>query len=200
MSKEEYGGVKFKTVFVQKPWLHHPFLEELKKWCAVFHEKGLSPPYPGGSYGNLSFRTQNNSFIITGTSIGLKGNLDNTCFVEVTHCDVPQKNVYAKGFREPSSESFMHYIIYKNRPDIHAIFHGHHEPITQNAVVLGIPETIEKTSYGSVALAESVLKILDHHSFIVIKEHGFVSMAETMQQAGQQTLQYLQELKNVMDL
>ena len=193
MSKEEYSGVKFKPVFVLKNLPHHPFLEELKKWCAVFHEKGLTPPYSGGSYGNLSFRTQNNSFIITGTSIGLKDTLDNSCFVEVTYCDMPQKNVYVKGLREPSSESFMHHIIYKKRTDVYAIFHGHNAPITNNADVLGIPETQEKTEYGTVALAESILNILDINNFIIIKEHGFVSMGDSLQQAGNQALHWLEK-------
>lgn len=194
MSKEEYCGVKFKPVFVLKNLPHHPFLEELKKWCAVFHEKGLAPPYTGGSYGNLSFRTQNNSFIITGTSIGLKDTLDNSCFVEVTYCNIPQKNVYIKGMREPSSESFLHHTIYRDRPDVNAIFHGHHALITQNAGILGIPETKEKTSYGTIELAESVLNILDKHRFIVIKEHGFVSMAGNMQQAGNEALSWLEKV------
>jgi len=193
MSKEAYGGVKFETVFIDKNSPRNLLLEELKKWCAVFHEKGLAPPYPGGSYGNLSFRTDDNIFIITGTCVGLKNTLDDACFTEVLKCDLLKKVIYIKGSRAPSSESFMHYSIYKNRPDVNAIFHGHNALITQNATVLGIPETQEKTSYGTVDLAESVLKILDKNSFIVIKEHGFVSMAGSMQQAGDEALHWLEK-------
>lgn len=193
MSTEEYSGVKFTTVFNKKEIPENPELETLKKWCAVFHEKALAPPYPGGSYGNLSFRTQNNTFIITGTCIGLKDTLDNSCFAEVLDCDPLHKKVFVNGMRAPSSESFMHFTIYKNRPDVRAIFHGHNRLITQNATILGIPETQEKTSYGSLELAESVLKILDKNNFIVIKKHGFVSMAAGMQQAGEETLRWMEK-------
>ncbi len=198
MAGEVYSGVKFKPVFVLKHLPHHPLLEDLKKWCAVFHERGLTPPYPGGSYGNLSFRTQNNSFIITGTSIALQDAHKNASFVEVTYCNMPGKNVYIKGVREPSSESFMHHLIYKNRPDVYAVFHGHNALLTQNATRLGIPETRYKTDYGSVALADSVLEILSGNNFIVIKDHGFVSMAENMQAAGNLALQWLEKAEKII--
>lgn len=195
--KEKYSGTKFETVYVEKVIPQHPYLEELKKWCAVFHDKGLAPPYPGGSYGNLSFRTQNNTFIITGTCIGLKNVLENSCFAEVTGCDPAEKKVYIKGMRSPSSESFMHHLIYSNRPDVQAVFHGHNNLITQNASLLGIPETREKVSYGTTALAESVLEILDNHNFLVIKEHGFVSMADTMAMAGKLALSWMEKSVNL---
>jgi len=191
MSNEEYSGIKFNLVFEEKTTPHHPLLDELKKWCAVFHEKGLAPPYTGGSYGNLSFRTSNNSFIITGTCIGLKNALDNSCFVEVISCDMARKEVIVKGMIAPSSESFMHHILYQSRPDIQAIFHGHNPLIIQHAGLLGISETTKKTSYGTTELAKCVKEIAIDNDFIVIKEHGFVSMGATMQQAGEQTLHWL---------
>ncbi|HNW70912.1 MAG TPA: class II aldolase/adducin family protein [Bacteroidales bacterium] len=195
MNKEAYNGVKFETVFINNAAPQNPLLEELKKWCSIFHEKGLAPPYPGGSYGNLSFRIQGHMFMITGTCIGLKNTLDDSCFTEVVSCDPEKKEISVKGSRAPSSESFMHDLIYRNRPDVHAVFHGHNALITQHAAALGIPETLEKTSYGTVELAESVLKILDQNTFIVIKDHGFVSMAGSMQQAGDEALRWLEKVK-----
>ncbi len=194
MSNEEYSGIKFNPVFVEKKAPQHPFLDELKQWCVVFHEKGLAPPYTGGSYGNLSFRTSNSSFIITGTCIGLKNALDNSCFVEVTSCDMAQKKVFVNGLRAPSSESFMHDLLYQNRPDIQAIFHGHNELIIQHASLLGISETRKKTAYGSAELALSAVDTANKNNFFVIKEHGFVSMGGTLQQAGEQALYWLEKV------
>jgi len=195
MINDGYQGVKFETVFLQKKEPGHQLLEELKKWCALFHEKNLAPPYPGGSFGNLSFRTGNNTFIITGTCIGLKNTLENSCFVEVVTCNRSEKKVYVNGLLAPSSESFMHDEIYKNRPDVGAIFHGHHSLITQNALLLGIPETKEKTPYGTIALADSILEIIKNNNFVVIKEHGFVSVADNIQKAGELTLKWLNKTK-----
>ncbi|MEI6124810.1 MAG: class II aldolase/adducin family protein [Bacteroidota bacterium] len=190
---EAYSGVKFQTVFKHKKPPTHPDLPLLKTWCSLFHEKGLAPPYPGGSYGNLSFRTQRNTFIITGTCIGLKDTLTDDCFVEVHDCNIATKEILISGLRPPSSESFMHYTIYKNRPDVNAIFHGHNQLITQNASLLGIPETDEKVPYGTLELAESVLKILGANLFIVIKEHGFVAMHTTMNQCGNLAVAWLEK-------
>ncbi len=188
---EGYAGVKFTTVYKQKAAPQHPDLGILKDWCRIFHDKGLAPPYPGGSYGNLSFRTQRNSFIITGTCIGLKDTLGDDCFVEIHDCNTTAKEILITGIRPPSSETFMHFTIYQNRPDVQAIFHGHNQQITDNAASLNIPETASEVPYGTVELAESVLTILPGNDFLVIKKHGFVSMAASMALAGQQANDWL---------
>lgn len=191
---EEYVGIKFTTVYKHKIAPKHPDLIVLKDWCQLFHEKGLAPPYPGGSYGNLSFRTERGSFIITGTCIGLKEALNNDCFVEVHDCNTKTKEILVSGTRPPSSETFMHYTIYQNRPDVNAIFHGHNQQITNNASLLGIPETSEKVPYGTVELAESVCEILGSHNFIVIKQHGFIAMNKTMSLTGDLACYWLEKV------
>ena len=190
---EAYNGVKFTTVYKHKVPPQHEGLALLKQWCKLFHEKGLAPPYPGGSYGNLSFRTATGSFIITGTCIGMKDTLADDCFVEIHDCNAETKEIVVTGMRPPSSETFMHYTIYQNRKDVQAIFHGHNAQITLNASALGIPETPETVAYGTLELAESVLGILGSNNFIVIKEHGFVAMENTMELAGELAIEWLKK-------
>lgn len=197
MTDEGYSGVKFKTLYNTKASPVHHDNESLIKWCGIFHEYGLAPPYSGGSYGNLSYRTGKNTFIITGTCIGLKGNLDNSCFVEVLQCDPENKEILVNGIRPPSSESFLHDIIYQHRSDIHAVFHGHHQKITCSAGLLGIPLTSKKLPYGTPELAQSVIKLLDH-DFFIIREHGFVSLGKNMETAGNQTLIFLEKLNQYL--
>lgn len=193
---EGYVGVKFTTVYKDKKAPHHPDLETLKEWCRLFHQKGLAPPYPGGSYGNLSFRPHRDSFIITGTCIGLKDTLGNDCFVEIHDCNAGTKEILVTGTRPPSSETFMHHIIYQNRPDVHAIFHGHNQQITENAALLNIPETAEEVPYGTLELAESVLSILGNHTFFVIKAHGFVSLGSDMAESGSLACNWLEKVSS----
>ena len=185
---EEYSGVKFKTILNDAESPVDSRIDELRNWCRIFHEKNLAPPYNGGSYGNLSFRlkTGENKFIITGTCIGLKDTLTNDCFVKVTNCDIPNKLVYAEGKRHPSSESMLHFSIYNQRPEVNAIFHGHCKEILQSAKMLGIPETEKEESYGTIELVNSVLKITNKNNFICILNHGFVSLANSMNEAGEQ--------------
>ncbi|HNW97306.1 MAG TPA: class II aldolase/adducin family protein [Bacteroidales bacterium] len=190
---EEYSGIKFKTILkdAEPPMDSH--LEELSYWCKIFHEKKLAPPYPGGSYGNLSFRIKSgeNDFIITGTCIGFKNELKNDCFVKVTDCDMEDRIVYAEGKRYPSSESMLHYSIYKARPEVNAIFHGHSKEILDNVKTLGIPETAKEESYGTIELVNSVLDILDNHDFLCMKNHGFISLGKSMKEAGEQLLKII---------
>jgi len=164
---EGYEGIKFNVTFLKETAPSHSQLDELKKWCTVFHEKGLAPPYPGGSYGNLSFRTNRSSFIITGTCMGLKENLHDDCFVEVTDVDFEYKNIFVYGLRNPSSESMLHAAIYKFRPDVNAIFHGHCEVLLHNAITLGVPETAEEKPYGTIELVDSVLEIAGSTDFLI---------------------------------
>lgn len=191
---EGYQGVKFDVTYNKKVTLKNPEIEILALWCEIFHEKELAPPYPGGSYGNLSFRTKNNSFIITGTSIGLKENLSNDCFVEVLNVDTSSKKILVNGTREPSSETMMHDAIYKVRPEINAIFHGHCCAILNWARLLALPETKKEQDYGTVELVESVLDIVSKKNFLIIKNHGFIALAKTMNQAGDLSLEMLKKV------
>lgn len=195
MSGEQYTGVKFTTVFRNRITLQHRLLDELRMWCRLFDEKGLAPPYPGGAYGNLSFRTGHNSFIITGTSIGFQGALCNESFVEVTACQAFQKKVCVNGLREPSSESMLHYTIYQQRNDVNAIFHGHCKELMDAADILKIPVTEREAPYGSVELAASIGQ-LSNFDFFILKNHGFISLGRRMKEAGELAIQMINRTKN----
>jgi len=193
----EYEGIKFQTEFISNEVPINSSLMELISWCRIFHEKKLAPPYPGGSYGNLSFRIEsgNNSFIITGSRIGLKNCLSSSSFVEVVECDHLKRLVRLKGNINPSSETILHDAIYKDKPGINAIFHGHCKSILNNAQKLGLPETATEQPYGTLELVESVRKVIDSNPILIMKNHGFISVAETMDKAGKQVLTILKKLK-----
>lgn len=185
-----YGGVKFKTVRLDKKAPSDPRLKELKYWCGKFHDYNLAPPYEGGSYGNLSFRVKKGSdeFIVTGSRIGLKDSLLNKCFVRVSRVDLDKGLVYSRGIKEPSSESLLHFAIYRKRKDVNAIFHGHSKEILCSAGKLKMRRTKTKEPYGTLKLVKSVLKILGNKNFVIIKGHGFISMGKTMSRSGREAL------------
>jgi len=195
---EGYSGVKFRVEFVGKEVPQDQQIPELKKWCKEFHEKDLAPPYPGGSYGNLSFRIDQgkNEFVITGTSIGLKDDLQDSCFVKVVSCDFDKKVVFAKGEREPSSEAMLHFAIYEKRPDVNVIFHGHCKEILCKAKDLGLVETKTAEEYGTIELVQSVLDVLGEENFLIMKDHGFIALGKTMQEAGELCLKMLERCGN----
>ncbi len=105
-----------------------------------------------------------------------------------------------EGARRPSSETPMHIMIYRTRPDVHAILHTHSHYatvvscirpelpaiLTEVAVVLGGPVPVAR--YGKTAtedIGQSVMETLTPHTWaVLLKNHGLItlggSFAETM--------------------
>ncbi|MFA4830760.1 MAG: class II aldolase/adducin family protein [Patescibacteria group bacterium] len=185
-----YHGVKFTTKMIDEEISKDPRIEELKFWCKKFHEKNFAPQYNGGSSGNLSFRLKDeeDSFVITASGLAMKDGLSDDCFVRVSSVDLEKGIVCAHGKMEPSSENMLHFAIYRKRKDVNAIFHGHSEEILSNAEKLNTVETREEESYGSIELVQSVLEVLGGNYFLVMKNHGFISLGETMEDAGKRAL------------
>jgi L-fuculose-phosphate aldolase len=193
--------VKFKVEFISTEPPADSRVKILRDWCYSFNESGLTPKFNGNgrSLGNLSFRISSCSpaFIITGSTLDSKDNLCDEDFVKVVAADADKMIVVAEGTKDPSSESMMHYEIYKRREDVGAIFHGHDREITSNAALLGLPETGHEELPGSAELMKQVMMILGSEKFIVMKNHGFLSFGETMEQAGMLALQIKSKLKKL---
>lgn len=194
-----YEGVKFETIFLKSSPPFHRKITELKKWCQIFHEQNLAPPYPGGSFGNLSFKTENDTFIITGSRIGLKNALTDDCFVEVFECNFDNTTIEVVGTREPSSETMLHAAIYQSRPDVRSIFHGHSPELLLHSQKLQIPETKEEKPYGTMELVSAVLKTIDRSDMIIMKNHGFIAVGKTMSETGELLLRQLEKIRPSRD-
>lgn len=189
--------LRFKTKMISLKPPKDERIKKLVRWCRVFHKNNFAPPYKGGSHGNLSFRLSkgSNKFIITGSHVGLKDELTNDSFVEVVSCDLQKRIVYAHGIKKPSSESMLHFAIYKKRKDVGAVFHGHSKKVLSSAAKLRLPVTLKMAPYGTVELVKNVLNILDKKTFFVMKNHGFVSVGKTMDNAGKLALKVCKKCK-----
>jgi len=194
---EIYEGIKFNNIKISKSIPSHKQLCELKKWCAVFHDRNFAPPYPGGSSGNLSIRVEPGKpeFIITGTATSLKEDMPNSDFVIIEKCNAENNRAYSHGVKEPSSETLLHDAIYKARPEINAVFHGHSPEILEMANFLGIPATEHELPYGTTEVADSVIAILKDYNFVIIKNHGFISLGKTQEETGNRVIQIDEKLK-----
>jgi len=193
--------VKFKVEFISKDAPCDERISQLCDWCFRFNEYGLTPRLSGSgrSLGNLSFRIEvgKPAFIITGSALDSKEKLSREDLVKVVKSDWKRKIVFAEGQRDPSSESMMHYEIYQRREEVGAIFHGHSKVITVNARLLGLPETDREVLSGTTELLEEVMKILDKGNFLVMKNHGFLSLGKTMDEAGNLALEVLEKAKKM---
>jgi L-fuculose-phosphate aldolase len=190
--REIHGGVKFRVDFLSAAIPADTRLEELKWWCAEFHRRNFAPPYGEFSQGNLSFRIRpgEDAFIVTGSQVGWKDSLSDDRFVTVHGCDMERGTVTASGTRDPSSESLLHFAIYRARKDVQAVFHGHSREILRCADrPADIPETAEKQPYGSIELARGVLDVMGNADFVIIRKHGFISLGKSMEEAGRKAIE-----------
>jgi len=187
-----FHAVKFHTNMVGQSAPHSERINEIRKWAKIFNDNNLTPIVDGGiSCGNLSFRLKSgeNKFIVTASQTGFYHELSDSDFVQVIDCNFDQKVVFALGEREPSSESMLHFAIYKSRPEVNAIFHGHSDEILANVENLKLVETVQEQPYGTAELAQEVLKVLGDNNFVVIKNHGFVSLGSSYDEAGNNALE-----------
>ena len=191
MEKDTKVTPKFKTKFLDQQIPADDRIAILKQWCEKFIELGLMPSYGVGAYGNLSFRLSEGTpgFIITASGLKETAALDN--YVAVEKVDMAKLVVFAHGTRKPSSESMLHSLIYQKRKDVNAIFHGHGDKILKNCQKLSLICTAKEEPYGTLELAREIEKALAHHSFLVVKNHGFLSFGKDMDEAGKQALEIL---------
>jgi len=183
-----YEGVKFKTIFLGRLPPKDRRIKSLASWCRKFGSIGLAPPYRGGSCGNLSFRA-GKGCIITAAKTSL-GEIKEDEFVEVVRWKKSGKNVlvYCRGKKEPSSESCLHMDIYRRRKDINAVFHGHDEPVLKHSGRLGIKSTKKEQPYGTVMLLKEVRNVISRSNYVVMKNHGIISLGKSIKAAGQLAL------------
>jgi len=183
VSTEKYSGVKFKVVFLSNYVPKLKKIDELIEWCKIFDNTGLAPRYGKRSSGNLSFRVKE-GFVITAAGKCFD-DIDYEDFVMVRKCDIDTKTIYVLGKKRPSSETFMHHLIYNKREDVNAVFHGHDELVLEKSETLGLPITMKELPYGTLELAKEVERCLDKNNYIVIRNHGFVSLGRSMKEAGE---------------
>lgn len=193
-----YEGVKYKTEYISEVVPADNRIDKLRKWCRIFHENDLAPYYPGGTHGNMSFRVKpgEDTFVITAARTSFAKELPPEAFFTITGVDLEKAIVYASGARsrEPSSETMLHYAIYRERRDVTAILHGHCIAITQNAEKAGIVTTKEFVEPGTVKVVDSVLEVLNDHIFIEMKEHGFMSLGKSIDEAGLLAMEMLKKV------
>ncbi len=158
---EEYVGVKFETIVEEGETGDVSEFLELDRMLGKYLR-------PKGNEGNMSLRA-GKGFLIKKTGTRMTSlDEDEVAFVK----KVEDGKVYAVG-GIPSSESIMHYEIYKRKKNAKIILHFHDDELLGKLNW----RSIGPFSYGSKELAESVADALEHNDRIEIRGHGFVITA-----------------------
>lgn len=133
--------------------------------------------------GNMSMRLDD-SFIITSTGCDFSS-LSDEDFVMVEEFDIEGNSIRkASGLKNPSSETPMHALIYKSRPDVRAIIHVHDKVLIGDKAVakLRLPVTSTQEEYGTVGIAKAVADVLAKSDVAVAKGHGIVMVGKNIEE------------------
>jgi ribulose-5-phosphate 4-epimerase/fuculose-1-phosphate aldolase len=141
----------------------------------------------GPGFGNISIRTLQNQFIITGSDTGGIETLTKSHLSKVYNVNIDKNTVWSKGITIASSESMSHYAIYKVKPEINSVIHIHSNKLW-NELKNKYPVTNKKIAYGTPELALEIMDICNNNSdnrIIVLGGHidGILLFGKTIDEA-----------------
>ena len=159
--------------------------EEICEICHLLYQRG----YVVSNDGNVSLRLGEEKVLITPSGVG-KGRMTPEMLVV---CDL-EGNVL-EGERYPSSESKMHLMVYKERPDVGSVVHAHPPVSTAFAIcrrplkerylselVAGLGE-VPVTEFAMLStheVADSVRPFVHDHSAVLLANHGSLAWGPTL--------------------
>ena len=141
--------------------------------------------------GNISVRLDDTRLLMTPASVS-KGFMTADMMV-VT--DLDGAMLEGAPGRKPSSETMMHLVVYRNRPDVHAVVHSH-PPLSTGFAVAGIPldravlaevvttlGSIPIAEYGTPStreLADAVEPYIRAHDGLLLANHGALALGKDL--------------------
>ena len=169
-----YVGVKFDTVC-----LDNKLPDVCKKYIPFFKKSGnllLKHNMTPANAGNISIKYEK-GFLITSSGCNL-GCIEDDEVVFVEDYSIDDKMVTYRGSYPPSSESFLHGLLYAEKKDVLSIVHAHDRITTSMDLTGIICETEREEPYGTVELARFCIKTFGKgkRNIIVLKNHGYVAV------------------------
>ena len=130
--------------------------------------------------GNMSVRLEE-GFAITSSGCNLD-RIERNDIVRVDRCDPDHEVVHYTGPRLPSSESILHYMVYRARVESRCVIHAH-DPVATSTRLAGlVPETAREEPYGTVALARIAIETFRRNrQIIVLRNHGYVATGDSLE-------------------
>lgn len=179
--------VKFTTVFLESYLPRYRQIDTLIACAKKLSQLGILE----GSSGNMSFRTKK-GFLITcaNTELGKLGSRPLEYeFAEVLDLQELASGIMcvrARGFQPPSSESPIHWMVYRLRPEVKAVLHVHDDLVLGCAEELGLAITARFQVAGTRELMKEVERLLlecPGVQYFVLRQHGTVAIGQSIKQA-----------------
>ena len=192
------GYIKFNSDWEEREHVQHSDIRDLNDWRQKLYKVNLLGVYPDGiGFGNVSQRSVGDNFFISGSKTGSLELLDASHYAEVVDFDIDKNWVKCIGETIASSESMSHAVIYKNYPNIKAVFHVHNLALWES-LLWEIPTTPESAPYGSPEMANEILTLFKTTNVMERKlfamaghKEGLFAFGETVDKTGQRLLNLL---------
>ncbi|MFC4653713.1 MULTISPECIES: class II aldolase/adducin family protein [Rheinheimera] len=161
---EQEGVIKFQLNFQPAAVLTAGQISEINAWRTLLHQLGMLGQHPkrydNYGFGNLSQRSGQNEFMISGTQTGGPLQLQAADYALVTKVDIGCNQLWACGDTAPSSESMTHAAIYQADARVQVVVHAHCPAIWQQTAALQLPHTSADIPYGTVEMALAVQQLV----------------------------------------
>ena len=172
-----YTGIKFNAVQIS-----NRLSDECLDFIPEFLNTGkrlLGFDMAPANGGNISTRC-GNGFLITASGCNLSS-IENNEVIYVEDFSIEEKVVTYCGSLKPSSETFLHGLLYRERKDTLSAVHAHDAVATSMDLRNILCETEREEPYGTVELAKLCLKTFtEENEIIVLKNHGYVAVGSSL--------------------
>ncbi len=197
-SGRDEGVIKFHCHWTAKELPSSRALQELNQFRNQFYDLGLIGEYEDKiGFGNISVRSNQNQFLISGTQTGGLRRLSERHYTKVTGFDLSKNSVICEGPVQASSESLTHAVLYELSDQINAVIHIH-EPASWERLQGELPTTTKEIPYGTPEMALEVKRLfretgLSEAKVFVMAGHedGIVAFGKDLKEANERLLSVL---------
>jgi len=192
------GYIKFKCKWIRAEPVSANMILKINTWRDTLYKFGLIGAYSNGiGFGNISIRTDNKTFLITGSATGQLDKLDVSHYVLVNEYDFRKSSLTCKGPIKASSESLSHAAVYECSPETKAVIHIHNMSLWEN-LKYKVPTTSENVLYGTPEMAVEIKRLFKKTKVAIEKiilmgghKEGIITFGETLEEAGKILLEKL---------
>ena len=185
------GYIKFNCDWKKGPALPSHKLGSINWGRQRMYDCGLIGVYENRiGYGNISERSAEEKFIITGSATGGIEELEPIHYSLVHKIDIEKNKVWCSGPIQASSETMSHAVIYQTCPEVNAVVHIHDLNLWKT-LIHQVPTTNPSVGYGTPEMANEIIRLLvqtnvrQHAGYFVMAGHeeGIIAFGENMEQA-----------------
>ncbi|MEE4198515.1 MAG: class II aldolase/adducin family protein [Bacteroidales bacterium] len=196
--KHDEGYIKFNLHWEEQSIdFPDPVFRSISTWRQKLYVMNLIGAFGDGvGFGNISMRTHNNQFIITGSATGNLKKLTPKHYAWVKDFNLENNYIHCTGLTRASSESLSHAAIYQSNKNIHAVIHIHHRRFWEK-YRYQLPTTNEKAEFGTPGIAREIAGLSTREKGVIIMgghPEGILSYGRSLDEAGNILLKYYQTL------